>query len=304
MTQQEIEVFLAVVKTGSVSGAAQALYITQPAVSRHIRTLERELGCALLVRGRGMRRVELTDQGRDFVQVAEKWRQVWQEAREVAGRDRARTLKVASVGSVSTYLLPPVFRAFLEEEPGRALTFHSHHSLEGYQYVADGQVDVALVSDDMYHPQVETVPAFREPMVLVTGPGSGFGEEVHPSQLDPSRELRVPWNPEYDLWHSFWFSTGAQPRAVLDQMSLLEDFFSWPDGWSDSWVIAPASVALALKERKGAEIHRLKDPPPDEIIYYLLGRRRKPELTRAFLACLDRELARRGVAESYLKERN
>lgn len=77
MTQQELEVFLAVVKAGSVSGAAQALYITQPAVSRHIHALERELGCTLMVRGRGVRRVELTDQGRDFIQVAEKWRQVW-----------------------------------------------------------------------------------------------------------------------------------------------------------------------------------------------------------------------------------
>lgn len=303
MTQQEIEVFLAVVKTSSLSGAAQALYITQPAVSRHIRTLERELGCPLLVRGRGIRRVELTDQGRDFVQVAEKWRQVWQEAREVASRDRERTLNTASVGSVSSYLLPPVFRAFLEEEPGRALTFHNYHSREAYDYVAEGLVDVALISDDMYHPQVETIPAFREPMALVTGPGSELPRRVHPSQLDPARELRLPWNPEYDLWHSFWFSGGAQPRAVLDQMSLLEDFFSWKDGWADSWAIAPATVALALRRRCGAELRELEEGPPDERIYYLLGRRRKPALTRAFLDCLDRELERQPQVESYLTRR-
>ena len=47
MTQQEIEVFLAVAKLGSVSAAAQTLFITQPAVSRHLRTLEEDLGCAL-----------------------------------------------------------------------------------------------------------------------------------------------------------------------------------------------------------------------------------------------------------------
>ncbi len=92
MTQQAIEVFLAVVRTGSISEAAQSLYITQPAVSRHLGALERELGCVLLVRGRGVRRLELTDQGRDFVTVAEKWLQVWAEAREVASRDRERTL--------------------------------------------------------------------------------------------------------------------------------------------------------------------------------------------------------------------
>ena len=50
-----------------------------------------------------------------------------------------------------------------------------------------------------------------------------MAETVHPSALDPSRELRLPWNPEYDLWHSFWFSSAAAPRVVLDQMSLLED---------------------------------------------------------------------------------
>ena len=47
MTHQEIEVFLAAVQTGSLSGAAQRLYITQPAVSRHIRALEQELGATL-----------------------------------------------------------------------------------------------------------------------------------------------------------------------------------------------------------------------------------------------------------------
>ncbi|MCI8423553.1 MAG: LysR family transcriptional regulator [Lawsonibacter sp.] len=300
MTYQSIEVFLAVVRAGSLSGAAQALYVTQPAVSRQIRALEEELGCPLLVRGRGVRQVELTDQGQDFVQVAEKWRQVWQETREVASRDRDRTLNAASVGSVSTYLLSPVFRAFLEEEPGRALTFHSCHSVDAYEYMAQGLADIAFISDSMYHPQVETVPAFREPMVLVTAPDSPLPRQVHPSRLDPARELRLPWNPEYDLWHSFWFSSGAQPRAVLDQMSLLEDFFSWEGSWADSWAIAPAMVARALQEKRGLAVRRLEEGPPDEIIYYLLGRRRKPALTRAFLGCLHRELERQPEIESYL----
>lgn len=118
MTQQGIEVFLAVARLGGISAAAQALYITQPAVSRHLKSLEDALGFSLVVRGRGQRRVELTDQGRDFIQVAEKWRLLWQETREVAGQDRAQTLRVASVGSLVSYLLGPrrkeaLTRAFL-----------------------------------------------------------------------------------------------------------------------------------------------------------------------------------------------
>jgi len=299
MTQQEIQVFLAVARAGSLSGAAQALYITQPAVSRCLRSLEQELGCPLLVRGKGRRRVELTDQGRDFIEVAEKWRLLWRETREVAGRDRERTLSVSSVGSVSSYLLPGVLRAFLEEDPRRTLTFHNYHSREAYDYVAEGLSDVAFISDDMYHPQVETIPAFRERMVLVTGPGSSLPETVRPSALDPARELRLPWNPEYDLWHSFWFSGGVQPRAALDQMSLLEDFLCW-GGWEDSWAVAPLLVALALQERQGAQVRELEKGPPDEIIYYLLGRRRKDALTRSLLSCLDRELRRYPQVTSYL----
>jgi DNA-binding transcriptional LysR family regulator len=298
MTQQGIEVFLAVARSESISGAAQALYITQPAVSRHLRALESDLGCALVARGRGQRRVELTDRGRDFVQVAEKWRILWQEAREVASRDRAQALRVASVGSLSTYLLPPVFRDFLA--PGRTLTFHHYHSREAYEYVAQGLADIALISDHMYHPQVETIPAFRSPMVLIAGPELDWPETVHPSALDPSKELRLPWNPEYDLWHSFWFSAAAAPRAVLDQMSLLEEFFSWRDVWPDSWAVAPSVVAVPLARKLGLALRALDSGPSDEIIYYLLGPRRKGSLTQIFLDCLDRELQTRPEVESLL----
>ena len=300
MTQQEIEVFLAVARLGSVSAAAQALYITQPAVSRHLRALEEALGCTLVSRGRGKRQVELTDRGRDFVRVAEKWRLLWQEAREVAGPDRTQTLRVASVGSLSTYLLPPVFREFLAV-PGRTLTFHHYHSREAYDYIAQGLADIALISDHMYHPQVETVPAFRSAMVLVTAPGPDWRSPVHPSALDPEKELRLPWNPEYDLWHSFWFSAAAVPRAVLDQMSLLEEFFTWRDSWQDSWAVAPSVAAVHLARKLGLVIRELEEGPADEIIYYLLGPRRKEGLTRDFLGCLDRELERRPEVRSLLR---
>lgn len=296
MTQQEIEVFLAVVKTGSVSGAAQSLYITQPAVSRHIHALEQELGCALLERGRGRRQVELTEQGRDFVEVAQKWSLLFQEAREVTRKDRGRVLNIASVGSVSSYLLPNVLRRFLSGPPQRALTFHNYHSYESYDYVAEGLVDLALISDDMYHAQVETIPAFREPMVLLSVRDSGLPQRVHPSQLDPARELRSPWNPEYDLWHAFWFPSSVQPLAALDQMSLLESFFQW----TNSWAITPFSVAQTIQSRCDVELHWLEEGPPDRIIYYLLGRRRKPELTAAFLQCMDTELKQYPEIESFL----
>ena len=296
MTQQEIQVFLAVAKMGNVSAAARSLYITQPAVSRHIRSLEAEMGCQLFERGRGRRQAELTAKGKDFIEVAHKWNLLWQETREIASREHQAILNLSSVGSVSSYLLPEVIRHFLEQNPNWRLTFHNYHSQESYDYIDQGLIDLAIISDDMYHPNVETIPAFREPMVLVASPESSFPDMVHPAQLDPSMELRCPWNPEYDLWHSFWFKSSAAPRAQLDQMSMLENFLLW----ADSWAIVPLSVGHAIREKCPVNLYRIDHGPPDRIIYYLLGRRRKKELTASFLSCMDTELKRCTEIESFL----
>ncbi len=72
MTQLEIEAFLAVAKTGSVTAAARRLFVTQPALSRRLQTLEAELGYALLKRSKGVRMAELTEAGRVLCAEGEK----------------------------------------------------------------------------------------------------------------------------------------------------------------------------------------------------------------------------------------
>ena len=171
MTQLELQAFLAVTRTGSFSQAAQSLFISQPALSRRIRTLEEELGFRLLERRKGAREVEPTQEGRAFAPVAEHWLALWEEARSIPQREENQVFRVASVGSVSTYILAPVLQRFLLDGTS-SLTFHQYHSLESYGYVERGEVDLAFISDDMFRRQVETIPAFREPMRLVTRPGS------------------------------------------------------------------------------------------------------------------------------------
>ena len=73
MTQVELSTFLAIVKYGSISLAAEKLYITQPAISRRLLSLENELGYALLERRKGKRAMELTPEGREFISVAQRW---------------------------------------------------------------------------------------------------------------------------------------------------------------------------------------------------------------------------------------
>ena len=95
MTQVELSTFLAIVKYGSISLAAEKLYITQPAISRRLLSLENELGYALLERRKGKRAMELTPEGREFISVAQRWLSVWTKTgtnrnpKSVHGKPRA-----------------------------------------------------------------------------------------------------------------------------------------------------------------------------------------------------------------------
>ena len=295
MTERAIDAFLSVIKAGNITAAAEALYITQPALSRQIESLEKELGYSLILRQRGIRTVELTEEGREFLLIAEKWKEVWREAREIAKPDRAHQLNIASVGSVSTYILPNVFRRLMEQNPGYRLSFRNLHSLEAYGAIESGQVDLAIISDDMYAKNVETIPLFRERMVLVTTTSSMYRTARYPSALDVRREIRLPWNPEFDLWHDFWFKSSESPHVFLDQMSLLEYFIVQ----QDTWALAPISVAREMNRRIGTTFCEIDDAPPDRIIYLLIGKTRKPDAFQEFLDLLAETLCTLEGTEPY-----
>jgi len=283
MTHLEIVAFITVIKCGSITKAAETLYVSQPALSRRIKTLENELGYLLFERQKGIRNIELTDAGRMFVPVAEKWNLLWDESLNIRSLDKNAVLNVSSLDSVSTYIMPPVYQVFLQSSPAMNLTIRTLHSFEAYSYMESGTVDLAFISDKMFSKSIETLPAFKEAMLFVCAENSVYPQTVHPSHLDASKQIKLPWNPEYDMWHEYWFGNTVQPRVFLDKMSLMEHFLSL----EDSWAIVPASAANQMKYNGKIEIHPIKDGPPDKTIYYLLGRNRKLEPTNRFLKALE-----------------
>ena len=286
MTDLELEAFLEIIRQGSISKAADTLYVTQPALSRRIRALETELGYELFVRKKGGRHVELTAEGELFTPIAGKLRETYRVAAGIKNQKIQKVLRVGSIGSVSTYILPAVMKKFCALYPEIQLDFQHCHSTEAYQYMEEGRLDLAIISDDMYCKNVETIPAFAEPMVLARK-GTGWSKErIHPSMLNPRKEIRLPWTPEYDVWHDYWFGENAEYSVKLDQMSLLEYFLSA----DDLWAIVPWMVAYYLKDK--IHICELEEGPPDEIIYYLKRQNRQTKEMEYFQQLFQEELER------------
>ena len=172
---------------------------------------------------------------------------------------------------------------------------HLYHSYEAYQYIDSGLIDIAFISDHMYYKNVETIPAFFEPMVFVANNSCNYPDSVSPAMLKPSQEILLPWNPEYDAWHDYWFRSRPEFEVSLDQMDLLEHALLW----KDTWAIVPASVADKIVGSH-VSIHCLSSPPPDRIIYYLKKTCKQTEPVSLFLKLLHKKLETIPQVTSYL----
>ena len=281
MTDLELEAFLSVIQNGSLSKAAIELYITQPALSRRIKNLENELGYELFKRRKGKKEVELTSQGELFLPLARKYLSLLKEAKQIKNNDQKETFLLASIGSVSTYLLPSILQTFLKQNDYIKLCFHIYHSFEVYKYVEEKQIDLAIVSHQMYYKNIQTLPLFSEEMVLVSK--KQYTNPVHPSELDVSHEIRIHWSPEYDIWHDYWFQSSTDYAVNLDEMSLLEYFLSL----ENTWAIVPISIA---KKLHSILINHLIDGPEKRVIYYIKRLNSQNKIIDLFIEHLQNQL--------------
>ena len=291
MNQQEIESFLAIIKTGSISGASKMLYITQPALSRRIKSLEKNLGCSLFTRHKGIRTIELTPQGKAFIPIAQNWIAIGKDAQEIKNLVTNDVFKLGAVSSVGTYLLPSILKKFLAQNKNLAIEYRDYRSVEAFDAVERGNTDLALISDNIYMRHVRSLPLFQEKMVLVMTKTTIKKKikTILPSELNPAQEIRLPWYPEYELWHDYWFGQQTKPRIFIDQMYMLQHFLSTPEAWA----IVPSSAVATLKKLQNIIPVPLKDGPPNRIIYALEKIASPSPQISSFLSLLRTELEKK-----------
>src|SRR5437763_10792075 len=136
MAIPQVEAFLAVGTFGGFRRAAEALRLTQPAVSARIRALEESLGVRLFERGQ--HGFALSAAGRAFRPPAEQLLQAVALARQAVHDLRPRAggaLQIAAVLSICTYLLPDVLKRFQDAHPRTLITVRSGHSKEDLEMI-------------------------------------------------------------------------------------------------------------------------------------------------------------------------
>lgn len=213
MELDTIRAFLAVADGSTVTETAERAHRTQPAVSRALARLERDVGTQLFQRvGRGL---TLTPAGRELVQHARDSLDAYERGRravqDIAAPD-AGFVPLAFLHTLGTWLVPELIRTFRAERPQVRFDLRQHGDAGLVDDLLHGVVDLAITGDVPQLPQLEGRRLFREPLQLVVPPD-------HRLAGRRSARLRDVADEQFIMLKS-----GFSLRAVTEQLCLQVGF--------------------------------------------------------------------------------
>lgn len=282
MTLQQIEAFISVVENGTFAKAAEKLYITQPTLTHRINELEKELGINLILRNRGIRKVELTENGKAFFPKALKWKSLWTETlRDV--RDVKKEDILVSLGpGFMDHFGKELCLQFAKRGFDINISYTISSAEEIYRRIENGTLDWGITIGTYQSLYADALQVAEEEMVLLSQTpinGKKNGEHVSLMDLDRTKEIEYTWENEYVNWRNYWRKENCIAPIYTDSMELLKYFLKEQGGWS----IVPISFATQLmKEDDFFILYKIKENIPIIKMYLVSAREPKQPYFECF----------------------
>jgi DNA-binding transcriptional LysR family regulator len=198
MNLQQLITFSTVISQGSMTAAAEKLYLTQPAVSQQIRNLEEEMGVPLL--DRGSRHAKPTVQGQLLYDYAKRIIALTQQAQvavQTMGEGVSGNLRIGTLNSLGLQLISPAISQFLKHNSKISVSLVYQDASEVFKSLNKGELDVAILPDvhTEYGKEVQGVearPLLRDEMWLVaSGRDTSIPDEVSVADLITRPYMRL-----------------------------------------------------------------------------------------------------------------
>ena len=173
MRLRHIEVFHAIMQVGTISGAAQVLHISQPAVTKVLQHCELQLGMPLFERVRG--KLYPKPEAHRLFAETEKLNRDLQGIRRLAASLKGRaieTIRLVSTPTVAISVLPMAMSAWRKEFPGTRCELATHHTSEIVNTLRLGEADMALSLQDPRHPGIVAEPLAQGVMTVIAPSGT------------------------------------------------------------------------------------------------------------------------------------
>lgn len=283
----DIETFLTIVRTQSLSRAAAELFLGQSTVSQRIKVLEQKMGAPLIDRGKGVQRIHLTPTGEEFLALAERLNVIGREIQVLQTQGPQLSLHIGTVDSFNMFGLASIYPRLMNHSPAIRVESRTLHSDELYAEVEKRQIDVGFVVRERIHPNVIVKKCLDTPFVVLRtlADASKQNDPVHPLDLDPNREIRLPYGDLFKAWHDRWWDPLIPSCIKIDLTSLLATVLK-----DSFWVIMPAWVANSFVKSGPFFISTLLDAPAN-FTYYKLTHKHSTPVVKKSLDILDHYLA-------------
>ena len=215
---RQLRIFCEVVRAGSISGAAERLALTQPAVSIQVRELEHMVGAILFERD--SRGALPTTAGERLHALAaplvEGVDTLFDDVHRSLGAVHAGQVRLATSNAGASFVLPPYVKRFREHHPDIPVSFETVGPHEGLDRLLDERVDLVCGAKDSYREEsVRYDELFTYGFVLITALGHPLAgrERVSPHEASSYRAI-VP--PEGSYSRQFGERTARELGVVVD----------------------------------------------------------------------------------------
>jgi DNA-binding transcriptional LysR family regulator len=220
MDVRQIETYQAVMTYGTTSRAAEALGMSQPAVSKAIMTLERSIGFKLFDREKG--RMTPSAEGQLFFREVQTSLAGLAKLRSAAARIRdygSGDIRIACLSAFSTNLVPGAIARFRRKHPGIAVSLAVSGSSIIRDMVAANQLDIAVTADEIDTSGVEAEPFATIAAVLAMPAGHPLAARQIIAPADLDRLPFVALAPEDTTRHeaeAIFLAHGVAPQIVVE----------------------------------------------------------------------------------------
>ena len=292
MTHMELDAFLAVCHNKNITKAAQELFITQSALSMRLKHLEKEIGCALLIRSKGKHEIELTAKGWEIYKLALQYQDILSKIKAVGTAGTDTELRVSAIASVGNYLLQPVYARFMDQFPDICLYLDTLNAVDAVPLLTAGTLDIAFSGKLVETDRVTSAPLLTDSLVMLCSRESDYPETVTQSMLRLKDEVLVEWSPSATYWHQAVFGTDVLPFAKLQFLNQVGPTIARPGKWG----FVPQSMADHLCKTLPVRQCKTTFPLPNRTIYLLRSRDmlEAPKI-QLFIDILREELNERSI---------
>ena len=263
MDIEQLEAFLAVVKSKNFTRSAESLHVAQSTVTARIKTLEELMGTPLLIRNN--KHVALTPAGVSFLPYAERMISLYAESIEALKLQEKYSERFVIGGPTSAwmYIFGEQLREFQHNHPAIACELLTHSSENTLEKVIDGIIHVGITYMKPRHPRLAVHHIIEDDYVFVAR--QPFGRKITMNDLHRSNFVLNDWGKPFIDWFYHEMGERYMPAFKINQTTIVMKR-CLEENW---FTLIPKSIVKSYVENKELHIleHELTWQPPKHNVY-------------------------------------